>query len=292
MSIICPSDFYKWLQVFNVQIGAPGGGPVTAIAGSPNQIIASAPTGAVTLSFPSYIKIVSGIIDVNLNTILNFAAVASAVNYLQFSNAAAGGTPYIGGFGSDTNVSVGFQTKGNAPFIFTPSTAGSAAAKIRLYNVLSGVLGGYVGISAPPSAITSYDVFMPTSQGAPGTIPQNDGTGQLTWVPNPDTSGVWVDQTTTPVTLVNGNNYVADTTALTVFHLPSTVAFGWTARIIGKGSGGWILNVNAGQTAAVGNQTASTSVASQNQFDRIEVNCITANTQFSIAVNQGNVTVI
>ncbi len=105
-----------------------------------------------------------------------------------------------------------------------------------------------------------------------------------------------VDQTTTPVTMVASTQYIADNAGLVTLTLPAIAAIGDTFRIIGKGAGGWIMGQAAGQTSHVGNQPTTLgvagTVASTNQWDVINIICVTANTTFSVQVNQGNVTVV
>ncbi len=104
-----------------------------------------------------------------------------------------------------------------------------------------------------------------------------------------------VDQTTTPVTMVASTQYIADNAGLVTLTLPAVAAIGDTFRIIGKGAGGWLMGQAAGQTSHVGNQPTTLgvtgSVASTNQWDVITIICVTANTTFSVQVNQGNVTI-
>ncbi len=105
-----------------------------------------------------------------------------------------------------------------------------------------------------------------------------------------------VDQTTTPVTMVASTQYIADNAGLVTLTLPAIAAIGDTFKIIGKGAGGWLMGQAAGQTSHVGNQATTGgvggSVASTNQWDVITIICVTANTTFSVQVNQGNVTVV
>lgn len=104
-----------------------------------------------------------------------------------------------------------------------------------------------------------------------------------------------IDQNATPVTMVAGNNYVADNAGLTTLTLPAVAAFGDTFRITGKGAGGWIMNQAVGQTCHIGNVATTTttgSIASANLWDAIDILCVTANTTFSVNVRQGNVTIV
>jgi hypothetical protein len=64
-------------------------------------------------------------------------------------------------------------------------------------------------------------------------------------------------------------------------------------KIVGKGSGGWKVVQNSGQTIHFGDvdTTAGTggSLASNNQYDAIELVCITADTDWSVISSQGNI---
>lgn len=99
------------------------GAGVLSITGTANQVIASASTGAVTLSLPQDIGTSSavqftsvrlssaGLLDANNNTILNLNGVASAVNYPQIANNIAGQGVFYGAGGSDANIGIFIQPK-------------------------------------------------------------------------------------------------------------------------------------------------------------------------------------
>ena len=55
------------------------------------------------------------LLDANGNTALILGATASAVNYLEIDNQAAGSAPQIRAFGSDSDVGIFLRPKGNAP---------------------------------------------------------------------------------------------------------------------------------------------------------------------------------
>ncbi len=68
--------------------------------------------------------------------------------------------------------------------------------------------------------------------------------------------------------------------AQTTITLPATAAVNDIVGVAGQGAGGWILAANTGQTIVTGsgNTTSGGNLTSQNQYDVIEVMCITANT--------------
>ena len=108
----------------------------------------------------------------------------------------------------------------------------------------------------------------------------------------------WNDVTGTSATLAVNNGYVADNAGLVTLTLPATANIGDTIKIMGKGSGGWIIAQNANQAIHLGNVVSTTgvggSIASSNQYDTIEIICITggASTIWSTAYAVGNLTIV
>lgn len=96
--------------------------------------------------------------------------------------------------------------------------------------------------------------------------------------------------------LVTGHGYIASSASIVPFTLPSTAAVGDHFKILGFGAGGWTLGQNSGQTVHYGNVDTTTgaggSIASQNQYDNIEIICVQANTDFVITAAQGNHAVV
>lgn len=88
----------------------------------------------------------------------------------------------------------------------------------------------------------------------------------------------WVAQASTPVTAAVNTGYVITDASTVTVTLPAVAAVGSVVRIAGEGAGGWVLAPGAGQTIKVLTASASTSVASTEQYDCIEVVCVTANT--------------
>jgi hypothetical protein len=91
------------------------------------------PTGAVTLSLPQDIAPGStptflGFKDSNSVNILSFLAVASAVNYIQVQNATTGNGPLLVAIGSDTNIPIGLQSKGNQSIFFEAAVTGTGTS--------------------------------------------------------------------------------------------------------------------------------------------------------------------
>ncbi len=113
---------------------------VSSITGTANQVIASAPTGAVTLSLPQSIATTSAVqfnsvrfntgnalLDANGNLLASITSTGTAVNNLTFANAAAAGNPVIGAAGSDSNIQLQLSGKGTSGVIIQGITSGSNA---------------------------------------------------------------------------------------------------------------------------------------------------------------------
>lgn len=92
------------------------------------------------------------------------------------------------------------------------------------------------------------------------------------------------------------NGYIASNLGLVTMTLPSVSSVGDLVWIIGKGSGGWQIAQNPGQTIYFGNNSTTTGVGghldSSNQYDTIQLLCITANTEWACTgVVQGNINI-
>lgn len=107
----------------------------------------------------------------------------------------------------------------------------------------------------------------------------------------------WNDVTTTSQALSTYNGYVSDNTSLVTFTLPATANLGDTIQILGKGAGGWKVVQNALQQIIVGNKFTTVgvtgSIASTNQYDTVELKCITSGTSTVwTAKETGNIGII
>jgi hypothetical protein len=111
------------------------------------------------------------------------------------------------------------------------------------------------------------------------------------------TNGIaWTEVTGTSQAMAVDSGYIANNAGLVTLTLPATAAVGDRVRIAGKGAGGWKCAQNAGQTINFGN-TATTvgtggSIDSTNQYDALELLCITANTTWVTLSSVGNLNVV
>lgn len=145
------------------------------------------------------------------------------------------------------------------------------------------ILIGSTGATPVPATITGT-LGVTVTNGA-GTITISGGGGGYTWT----------EVTGTTQTMAANNGYISNNPALVTLTLPTTAALGTTLSIAGKGAGGWKIAQNAGQEIFFG--TIATTIGatgylqSTQQFDSIELLCITANTQWTVITGpQGVIT--
>lgn len=104
----------------------------------------------------------------------------------------------------------------------------------------------------------------------------------------------WNVVTGTTQNMISNNGYIANNSSLVTLNLPSTSVVGDEIDVIGKGSGGWLIQCGAGQTIILGTDTTSSggSLASMRQNDSIYLVCTSTNTEWHTgSAPQGNITV-
>ena len=159
----------SWSTDYNATVAG-----VNSITGTASQIIASASTGAVTLSLPQSIATSSavqfaslrlsntGLLDNNNITMMSLGATANAVNFFAMSNAATTGNPIFQVLGSDTNITMLIAGKGTgAVLIGGTGTNGNALAGFVgevISNTASGVsLSGNIAANITSISLTAGD---------------------------------------------------------------------------------------------------------------------------------------
>jgi hypothetical protein len=146
------------------------------------------------------------------------------------------------------------------------------------------VLIGSTGATPVPATITGTAGITVTN--AAGSITISGGGGGYTWT---EVTGV-------SQAMAANNGYITNNPALVTLTLPATAALGTTISIAGKGAGGWKIAQNAGQEIFFGSSATTIGVTgylqSTQQFDSIELLCITADTQWTVITGpQGAITV-
>lgn len=108
-----------------------------------------------------------------------------------------------------------------------------------------------------------------------------------------ESSGSIIDQTASTATLSAGFTYICDNgNSEIVFTVPTSAALGDTYIIKGFSSGGWKVVLNPSQTAYIGNESTTVGTGSFQSFqpsDSVLIQCVKANTTFSVIPLQGNI---
>lgn len=121
----------------------------------------------------------------------------------------------------------------------------------------------------------------------------SNGAGSITISSTGVGSMVWNDVSGTTQTAAVNNGYIISNSGATTVTIPTTAAEGSVFGVAGKGAGGWILQMNTGQVVHFGSSASSSagSLASTNQYDGVQILCVTANTTFVVISAVGNLTV-
>lgn len=157
------------------------------------------------------------------------------------------------------------------------------------------------GVPVQSGTMTNGQLIIGSTGGTPVVASLTAGTG-ITITPGAgsitiNSSGVgsitWNDVSGTSQSAAVNSGYIISNAGLTTVTLPATCAVGSVFAIAGKGAGGWVLQMNAGQVCHL-NSSATTSggsLASTNQWNAVQIVCVTANTTFTVINSSGNLTV-
>lgn len=287
---------------------------VSSIAGTSNQIVVSASTGAVTVSiannpiFPG-----SGAITLPAGTTAQRAGGAGSVRYnsqltqVEFTNDGVSWSPVGTGSGAVTSVS------GTANRITVSPTTGNCIVDIAatytgqssittLGTVSTGVWQGtvidvsYGGTGT--NSFTAYGVLCGgttstgalqsvASLGSSGDVLTSNGAGMLPTFQTPTGGGgiTWNLISGTTQTAAINNGYIIGNSSQTTVTLPTTAPVGSTVIIQGMGAGGWILQAPIGRTIHIGGTQTSLggTLTSANAYDTVQVVCVVADNVWSVS---------
>ena len=105
----------------------------------------------------------------------------------------------------------------------------------------------------------------------------------------------WSTVTDTSLSLVANNAYILNSASLITATLPISALKGDRYYIVGRGTGGWRVAQNIGQTIYIGDANTTTGtggyLASVHSRDSVEILCVVADTEFQVIGNFGNIVV-
>jgi len=163
---------------------------------------------------------------------------------------------------------------------FQVGTSGTVAVSFATDGGSAVPAAGVITIAGGTNVTTS-------GAGSTVTIDASGGGGGITWAE--------VVGTTQAMDVDTG--YVANNAGLVTLTLPDTAAFGSIVRVVGKGAGGWLIAQNAAEfirwdEASVTTTGVGGSLASTDNFDAIELVCMTADTEWVVLSSKGNITIV
>ena len=237
-----------------------------------------------------------GVLDFSAGALRGFqvdTSPAVAVDYLSVISSATNAAnaalqPSLQAKGTDAVIDVAIVGKGaTGGFAVLPSTTG-AAGSIKLWNGAGTFYTAWQSAAVVSSQTYTTPLALPTAN---GQVLSSTTAGVQSWVNN--AVGTWIDQTSTPVTLAANTSYSANNAGLTTLNMPATAAFGDLFEVAGQGAGGWLVRMNAGQTANLNGTptTVAGSLASTNRYNTIKLVCTVANTTFTVLSSSGVITV-
>ncbi len=170
-------------------------------------------------------------------------------------------------------------------------TASDFVKWLQVFNVVYGGHGGPISFPLIPSLGGTGSSAIPSV----GQIPIGDGSnyvaanltagsgiaisnasGAIT-ISSTDAGPNWNPISGTSQTAAAGQGYVCLNSAQTTVSLPDVCAFGDTVTVVAYGAGGFLLVPGTFQTIRTPTGTASTSIASAEAQDAVEVVCVVAN---------------
>lgn len=235
--------------------------------------------GVINASLSDIIYAVQGGVDSQetLGQVLDLALTTNNLNYAGNPNGHVAGTVY----------QTCWDTSDNLLWVCTTSGSTTTAVWQPCVGTLTNgqLVIGSTGASPVKATLTA------------GTnITINNSAGAITISGTGDAGFTWTDVTGATQQMAVGNGYVADRSSLVTFTLPLVSAIGDRVSVVGKGSGGWSIVYGASQLIHVGSSASTVTtgnIASTNQWDSIQLICVTANTTWSVlGAPQGNITIV
>jgi hypothetical protein len=208
--------------------------------------------------------------------------------------------------GSITNITLGSAVSGstgnlqlNSPTVnVTALTTGGLVKSAATTGLLSNATAGTdyttpTGTEALSNkTITTSSVNGVTLTTGGGTTTFLNANGTYT-TPAGGTGFTWSTVSGTTQSAAINNGYIPTNSSLTTITLPSTAVVGSIVAIAGQGSGSWKVAQNSGQTIHFASQNTTTgtggSLTTTNQYDSIELICVTANTDWVVRSSVGNI---
>lgn len=245
-------------------------GAILSGTATASQVLLSGATAAPTWSTATYPSVAT-----SAGTILR----ANGTNWVASTSTFAdtyGASTLL--YSNGANTVEGLATANSAALITNSTGVPAWSSTMTNGQVIIGSTG-----ATPTAAVLTEGTGISITNGAASITISSTGVGSL----------VWNDVAGTSQNAVANNGYIISNAAQTTVSLPATAVVGSVFAVQGKGAGGWILQANSGQIINLGNAPTSLagSLASTNQWDSVQIVCVTADTTFAVIAAVGNLTV-
>ena len=211
--------------------------------------------------------------------------------------------------GGDADITINITPKGTGVLATTELTlttdlavahGGTGASTLTDHGILLGNGVAAISATAEPSngqllvGSTGNAPVLATLGSANGSITITEGAGTIDLS---TTSGIqWTEVVAGAQAMAVDSGYIANNAGLVTCTLPAAAVVGDRVMVCGKGAGGFRVSQNAGQTIHAVDTDTTPGVggylASTNQYDAVELLCITANTDFVVLSMMGNITIV
>jgi len=303
-----------------IQISSSAGGVVNP--GTANELAYYATTGSAVSGLASAnngVLVTSGTGVPSISSTLPTAVQSNITSVGTIGSGTWQGNTIAVGYGGTGATSVGAngtlaQSNGSIYTFTTATYPSTTTANQLLYSSATNTVGGLAsansatlvtnasGVPAWTGSMTNGQILIGSTGGTPTPatltagpgVSISNGAGSVTI--SGTGSGIgWTEVTGTTQTMAADNGYVSSNPALVTLTLPAAAAFGTAITVLGKGAGGWKIAQGAGQQIHFGSVSTTAGatgyLSSTNQYDSIQLICITANNEWACIGSQGNITI-
>lgn len=249
--------------------------PVTLTLGGTNNTSMSADDGAIVYSDASKLTLLAATATAN-QIILSGSNTAPSWSTATFAST-YGASELL--YSNGANTVEGLGTANSA--MLRTNASGVPGWSASMTN--GQLMIGSTGAAPTPATLTAGTGISISNSGGSITI-NSTGSGFS-----------WTEVTGTSQSMAVNNGYIANNGAQVDLTLPASANIGDSISVVGKGSGGWKISQNAGQTTfSAGGSSTTTgvtgSIESASQHDSIELICVTANNDWVLTDFTGSLT--
>lgn len=220
--------------------------------------------------------------DLNTTTPQYFAV----INNAQYASLTLARSAITAGVSTATNELYNLELAQLGYVIFT----GSAIVEVQISKGTGRIApvggGSTTSASLISTSVTNFNhILSPTDTNVQSALETLDESGMA-----------WAEVTGTSQAAAVNWGYITNNVAEVTVTLPTTAAIGKRVAVIGKGTGGWKIAQNAGQTIFTSGTSTTPGVGGYISNDQdstsVELICTTANTVWTVRNISGTVTVV